>query len=121
MYHADGVVCPVTFAMHLAAAVPVRPNGRKSRPCVVIAGGREPSQWEAYPSHTFLHTCGALKCCDHGGCFKSRVKPLYDGAESDNSLCVMPVEIGNKDFLPKCMDMIAASDVIQAVERYMMW
>src|SRR6185437_1372090 len=26
MYHADGVLCPVTFAMHLAAAVETRPG-----------------------------------------------------------------------------------------------
>jgi ADP-heptose:LPS heptosyltransferase len=40
MHHAGGVVCPVTFAMHLAAAVETRPGWPKYRPCVVIAGGR---------------------------------------------------------------------------------
>ncbi len=44
MYHAEGVVCPVTFAMHLAAAVETRAGRSKQRPCVVIAGGREPTQ-----------------------------------------------------------------------------
>lgn len=56
MYHADGVVCPVTFAMHLAAAVEMKPGRPKNRACVVIAGGREPSHWEAYPHHQFIHT-----------------------------------------------------------------
>ena len=36
VYHADGVLCPVTFAMHLAAAVPLRP-GQVSRAAVIIA------------------------------------------------------------------------------------
>src|SRR4051812_7072076 len=49
LYHADGVLCPVTFAMHLAAAVPTRPGGPGLRPCVVVAGGREPPHWEMYP------------------------------------------------------------------------
>jgi hypothetical protein len=31
MYHASGVVCPVTFAMHLAAAVEVKPGRPKNR------------------------------------------------------------------------------------------
>ena len=73
VYHAQGVVCPVTLLMHLAAAVPVKGEIPKNRPCVVIAGGREPSQWEAYPHQQFIHTndeacCGgdhALRCVGH--------------------------------------------------------
>lgn len=100
MHHAQGVVCPVTFAMHLAAAVPTRgkcgayQNGMpKNRPCVVVAGGREPMQWEAYPHHQFIHTNGALRCCDNGGCWKSRVLPLNDGDGKDNSLCLDVVRL----------------------------
>ena len=33
------------------------------RPCVVVAGGREPAHWEAYPDHQFIHNNGALRCC----------------------------------------------------------
>ena len=66
MYHAQGVLCPVTLAMHLAAAVEVKGGRPKNRPCVVIAGGREPAQWEAYPHHQYIHTNGALLCCDNG-------------------------------------------------------
>ncbi len=42
VYHAQGVLCPVTFAMHLAAAVEVKGGRPKNRPCVVVAGGQEP-------------------------------------------------------------------------------
>ena len=95
MYHAQGVLCPVTLAMHLAAAVPVRLGMPKNRPCVVVAGGREPSQWEAYPHHQYIHTNGALFCCDNGGCWKSRVVPIGDGNEKDceSNLCVDVVEL----------------------------
>jgi ADP-heptose:LPS heptosyltransferase len=115
MYHAQGVVTPVNLLMHLAAAVENRSDGSFSRPCVVVAGGREPSHWEAYPHHQFIHTIGALTCCATGGCWKSRVKPLGDGDEKDNPehLCVDVV--GD---LPRCMDMISAKEVIRRMELY---
>ena len=53
VYHAQGVLSPVTLLMHLAAAVEVRPGMPKNRACVVVAGGREPAQWEAYPHHQY--------------------------------------------------------------------
>ena len=67
VYHSHGILCPVTLLMHLAAAVPLRPHSRTARGCVVVAGGREPPHWEAYPTHQFLHTVGSLPCCAHGG------------------------------------------------------
>ncbi len=119
VYHADGVVCPVTAAMHLAAAIETKPGRPKNRACVVIAGGREPSQWEAYPHHQYLHVNGALPCCDNGGCWKSRVEPLGDGDPKDQSLCLRPIQLANGRKLPECLDMIAAHDVICAIEKYL--
>lgn len=115
VYHAQGVICPVTLAMHLAAAVEVKGGAPGNRPCVVVAGGREPAHWEAYPSHQFLHTVGALPCCDIGGCWKSRTAPIGDGDSKDAapSLCV---DVVNN--LPRCMDMISADDVIARVNLY---
>lgn len=120
MYHASGVLCPVTFAMHLAAAVEVKPGRPKNRACVVIAGGREPSQWEKYGHHRFLETNGALPCCDNGGCWKSRCQPVGDGDEKDKpeNLCVSPVAIASNLQIARCMDLITARDVIRAVELY---
>ncbi len=114
-YHAAGVLTPVSLPMHLSRAVPPKPGQPLSRPCVVIAGGREPTQWEAYSQHQFLHTVGALPCCATGGCWKSRVVKLHDGDPNDqmDKLCVNVV--GN---LPKCMDMITSADVIRAIEQY---
>ena len=88
---------------------------RWRRPCVVIAGGREPPHFTAYPHHQFIHTVGALRCCDNGGCWKSRTLPLGDGDVNDrpDALCVDVVGT-----LPRCMDMITADEVIRRVELY---
>jgi ADP-heptose:LPS heptosyltransferase len=115
LYHSQGVLCPVTLAMHLAAAVETKPGRPLTRPCVVVAGGREPPQWEAYPHHQFIHTVGALPCCTPGGCWKARTIPLNDGSDKDRPehLCVDVVH-----GLPRCMDMIPAEMVIQRIEMY---
>ena len=115
MYHAEGAISAVSLLMHLAAAVEVKPGMPLNRPCVVVAGGREPPHFTAYPHHQFIHTVGALRCCDNGGCWKSRAVPLGDGDVHDNpdALCVDPVGT-----LPRCMDMITADDVIRRIEYY---
>lgn len=115
MYHAQGAVSAVSLLMHLAAAVEVKPGMPLNRPCVVIAGGREPPHFTAYPHHQFIHTVGALRCCDNGGCWKSRTVPLGDGDVHDRpeALCVDVVGT-----LPRCMDMISADDVIARIEMY---
>lgn len=131
IYHAQGVLCPVTALMHLAAAIETKSDAPKNRPCVVVAGGREPMQWEAYPHHQFIHTNGALMCCDDGGCWKSRTVPVGDGDDKDNpeNLCVDVVmkEVRGKGAnskavqhyaLPRCMDMISAEEVIRRIETY---
>jgi ADP-heptose:LPS heptosyltransferase len=117
VYHADGVLCPVTLLMHLAAAVPLPPQRRRARACVVINGGREPVHWEAYPSHQFLHTIGALDCCATGGCWKSRTAPLGDGAALDRpeALCTDVTSLG----IPRCMTMITAQRVVESVAMYL--
>lgn len=125
IYHADGVICPVTGAMHIAACF--------DRPCVVLAGGREPPIWEAYgptaawgpkcaevkTQHHFLHTIGMLDCCRTAACWKHRVVPLgnkdrYDGPKAR---CKLPV-IQNNFATPKCLDMIQPEMVLNAVDAY---
>lgn len=115
MHHAAGLICPVTMHMHLCAAVETPLGCPPLRPCVVVAGGREPPHWEAYPGHRFLHTVGMLRCCQSGGCWRSRVRPVGDGDRKDESgsLCL---NVAGE--LPRCMDMITADDVIREVERF---
>ena len=115
MHHAQGVLCPVTSLMHLAAAVPTRAGRPASRACVVVAGGREPPHWEAYPGHQFIHTVGTLACCASGGCWRARTLPRGDGDEKDapHNLCL---DVVNE--LPRCMDLISAADVVRRIETY---
>ncbi len=125
MYHAVGVITPVSFPMHLSVAVECK-HDIKNRACVVISGGREPSTWEAYTNHQFLHTCGALRCCDNGGSWKSRCSQVGDGDDKDKeeNLCLNRVKTDlrfkddNDLYIPKCMDMIKPEDVIRAVEKW---
>jgi ADP-heptose:LPS heptosyltransferase len=114
VYHAEGALCPVTLLMHLAAAVEGKPGAAENRACVVVAGGREPPSWEAYPHQHFLHTIGRLPCCAEGGCWKSRSVPLGDGDEKDEGkhLCVDTVRN-----LPRCMDLITPQTVVESIER----
>lgn len=119
MHHADGVICPVTFAMHLAAAVEDRRGQRGVRPCVVVAGGREPAHWEAYPNHQYISTNGALSCCRTGGCWKSRCQLVGDGDPKDvRDVCEQPVVIAPNLRIPRCLEMIAPDDVVRRVEWY---
>ena len=120
MYRSYGVVTGISYPMHLSR-IPMFNGGMRERPCVVIAGGREPVCWEAYTPHQFLHTCGALQCCDSGGCWKSRVVPLGDNDSKDKSLCAFPVKTNSGQVIPKCMDMITAEDVIHAINQYLYW
>jgi FkbM family methyltransferase len=119
MYHADGVLCGVTFAMHLAAAVVTKPGRARQRACVVVAGGREPPHWEAYPQHQFLSTVGALPCCAEGGCWKSRCQLVGDGDDKDRrDVCELPVQMTPALRIPKCMHLITPQDVIRAIDLY---
>jgi hypothetical protein len=129
VYHSDGVLCPVTAAMHLAAAVPVRERDNfnrkkpRRRPCVVIAGGREPPHWECYDSHSFLDSVGMLSCCNNGGCWRSRCQIVGDGDEKDKpeNLCLRPVKVTPSLSIPECMMMITPDDVINRIEKYLWW
>ena len=78
--------------MHLAAAVPAKPGGPAHRPCVVVAGGREPPTLGGLSAAPFLSTVGASTCCAEGGCWRSRCQPVGDGDDKDrNNLLRAPV------------------------------
>ena len=125
--HADGVICGVTGAMHIAAAF--------ERPCVVHAGGREEPWFEAYRNedhafgpgarpvrveHQFLHTLGQLDCCDVRGCWKKRTIPLdpQDLNRQVHTLCRQPVRPADSHPVARCQDLITADQVVTAVRSY---
>lgn len=119
IYHADGVLCPITFAMHAAAAL--------EKPCVVVAGGREEPWWEAYvpdygafghravlPAipHRFLHTIGLMDCCRETGCWYSAV----EGSPESKS-CKLPI-LDPRQSYAGCMDRITPDQIVAAVDSY---
>lgn len=125
MYHATGVLCPVTYAMHLAAATPLKNNSHRA--CVVIAGGVESPSWESYPTHKFLSKVGTLPCCSKGGCWRTRCSIIEGQEVPENKMCLLPVEYPTpEEFsykvkqlrIPKCMVDISPSTVISAIEEY---
>lgn len=127
VYHAEGVICGITFPMHLAAGL--------EKPCVVVAGGREEPWWEAYDNtypgafgptaspvrvpHRYLHTLGRLPCCARNGCWAARVVPIADNrAKYNNNLCKRPVHDEGGQILPECLRMISVDHVVAAVMSY---
>lgn len=131
--NAEGVVCGVTAAMHIAAAF--------DKPCVVVAGGREAPWWEAYTNryfpesfgdkcspvkveHVYLHTIGLLDCgignLDRG-CWKDRTVPLEqaDHVNPTNKmrLCKRPATVGHQA-VPECMKLVVPDLVVKAVMSY---
>lgn len=116
---ARGVLCGVSLLMHVAAAL--------EKPAVVVAGGREPVQWNSYPRQQYLHTVGALPCSSAQGdvglaCWRSRVVPLGDGTVLDGDLCERPVNAAPTSLehvvVPECMAMIRPEEVVEKVRRY---
>ncbi|MDK1103803.1 MAG: glycosyltransferase family 9 protein [Actinomycetota bacterium] len=70
VYNAAGCVSLVSSLMHVAGAF--------QKPCVVIAGGREPDTFERYPNHRFLDNVGALPCCRDFACWHNSLDACED-------------------------------------------
>ena len=94
VYNADGCISLVSSLMHVAAAF--------EKPCVVIAGGREPFTFERYPFHRYLDTIGMLPCCRRNACWHNALSACkdHDGTAAH------------------CMDLISVRQVKDAVESY---
>jgi hypothetical protein len=90
--HAEGVLCNLSGPYLYAVAL--------DKPCVCVAGGREPPQWQDYPTVRLLHTIGQLPCCRNGGCWKSKG-------------CV-----NMADETAKCMALITPERVVAAAMDY---
>ncbi len=108
MANSQGVLCGTTFLMHVAAAL--------QKPAVIVAGGREPRQWNQYPQQVLLSTVGQLACCRTDACWKSRTVALGDGEPSDSSLCEQPLPMEPSS--PRCMAMIGPETVAAEILRY---
>lgn len=94
--NAEGSIGLVSFHMHLSGAL--------NKPCIVVAGAREPVHFTRYQGHNYLSTEGQLPCavkacwhCDINAC-----KNLVVGTEK----------------VPKCVDMILPEDISRALQGY---
>ena len=119
MYRVDGVLTPVSYPMHLSTMQWYNHPDDHHRPCVVIAGSREPSIWEQYTCHQYIHNCGILPCSKRGACWKSRVVKLNDGSKQDNSICINPVTTQSGQVIPKCLDLITVDEVVRKIHLYL--
>lgn len=102
-----GVLCGTSLLMHVAAAL--------NKPAVVVAGGREPVAWNAYPRQQYVHTVGALQCRSTQGhigeaCWRSRTVPLNDGTMWDVNPCEQP-----ENGTPACMRLITPTHVSELI------
>jgi ADP-heptose:LPS heptosyltransferase/glycosyltransferase involved in cell wall biosynthesis len=98
--NAEGSIGLVSFHMHLSGAL--------NKPCIVVAGAREPVSFTQYAGHRYLATDGALPCaikaCWH--CELSKCTNLVDTPDKMDKQ------------IPKCVDMISPSDISQAIHSY---
>jgi len=101
--YCEGSMGLVSFQMHLAAAF--------GKPCVVVAGAREPVSFTRYNGHQYLSSDGCLPCSlDNqgapGACWFCKIERC---PETDD-------EFGQK--VPRCVHIIKTEEVVRAVQKY---
>ncbi len=94
VYHADGCISLVSSLMHVAAAF--------DKPCVIIAGGREPPTFERYAHHRYIDNVGCLPCCKMQACWHNALSACKD----------------HDEHYARCMRMIEPPQVEAAVRSY---
>ncbi len=117
--YAEGVICPITSGMHIAAAF--------NKPCVVIGGGREDPWWEAYSSdfgafgghymglaHKYLNIVGTdMPCCRLTGCWHRQFQTIEtEGCDNFATTVEFPNQVAH------CMLAIDPGSVIDAVDSF---
>ena len=102
----EGSMGLVSFQMHLAAVF--------NKPCVTIAGAREPVWFTRYPGQQYLATDGCLPCTvrandEPTACWKC-----------DITGCLYKEEIpaNRNQNIPRCVDIISVDDVVSAIGKY---
>lgn len=99
----EGSMGLVSFQMHLAAAF--------NKPCVVIAGAREPVHFTRYPGQQYLASDGCLPCTITGkqvptACWFCKIER-----------CPYHTKYGGQE-VPLCSDLFSSDDVVKAIMRY---
>lgn len=94
--NAEGSIGLVSFHMHLSGAL--------YKPCVVVAGAREPVSFTRYSGHQYLANDGCLPCA---------VQACW---HCDIDTCTNLVLEGEK--IPKCAYLIEPEDITRAIQAY---
>lgn len=98
--NAEGSIGLVSFHMHL--------SGSLYKPCVVIAGGREPVSFTRYAGQAYLSNDGMLPCA---------IKACWHcSIDACTNLIIREDTIEKK--IPKCADIIESEDVTRAIRGY---
>ncbi|RLI49240.1 ADP-heptose--LPS heptosyltransferase [Candidatus Bathyarchaeota archaeon] len=122
VYNSYGVISPISALMHLSPSIPCNQilyPQRIHRPAVIIAGGREPTSWESYSNHQYIHNCGTLKCNRQGACWCSRTEKIKDeDSKVNNNICKSPITTTHGNVTPKCMDLITPFHVIERMKIF---
>src|SRR3990167_4472300 len=80
-------------------------SGGLNKPCIVVAGAREPVHFTRYPGHAYLATDGMLPCATKA-CW-------HCGIDACTNLVLK-----NEEKIPKCVDMIDPADLTRALNNY---
>lgn len=117
--NAEGSIGLVSFHMHLMGAL--------QKPCVVVAGAREPVSFTQYAGHRYLSNDGTLPCAIKAcwACDISACKALVDMktgqtvklSDTPKGKCYGTDE-ERASVMPKCVDMISSDDVTKALQMY---
>lgn len=94
VYQAVGCISLVSSLQHIAAAF--------DKPCVVLAGGREPRSFCSYPAQHHIDRLGTLECCRDRACWKNSIEACVD----------------KTDDVARCMQMISTLEVAIGVRKF---
>jgi len=98
--NAEGSIGLVSFHMHLSGAL--------YKPCIVVAGGREPVSFTRYPGHQYLATDGTMEC--------ARKACWHCSIDACTNLVIREETMEKK--IPKCVDIIPPEELTRALNRY---
>lgn len=101
--NAEGSIGLVSFQMHLSGAF--------NKPCIVIAGAREPVSFTRYPGQQYLATDGCLSCAVTA-CWHCNIANCPQLIIDESK----PYEKDRK--IPKCVDIIYPQDLTKALNMY---
>ena len=94
VYNAQGCIGLISSLMHVAAAF--------DKPCVVLAGAREPTTFERYANHRYIDMVGCLPCCSKQACWHNSIGACENRVKD----------------IARCMDMIRVDHVVDAIKSY---